>query len=203
MEKDFGDENFFVCPKCGHRWEDTDIEPPDRGSETTTCCPECDEEISVSIEYSWWSVQDSSDFAAKYLNRRGYARSKEDPSWYQLGCYLERFLSGNTDKPAAWNYPDWDKAFDIVNKYFGTPPLTIVLDILNEPHPKDQEGNVYLVGEEPAGEFKGHAGEFAKLSYVWHDGRRWHFEEPVEGHRCEVVGGRRLTYTDEIWTPEE
>ncbi len=121
---DFGDRDWFVCPKCGHKWNDTPSNY-DYSNSPNIYCPECEEEIKdTQVESDMWYTQNSEMFAAAFLKHRGFPGLKgKDTSWYQISCYLDRFLDGAQDECKLWASSGWHDAYLIVLGYFNKPVI--------------------------------------------------------------------------------
>lgn len=120
---DFGERDIAICPNCLHANE---IDPSscDYSDDPEISCKECDFSFDgFSTQQDFWYTQAEVSFATHYLRLRGYEGNPSRGVWYCIGCYMEKFIKGDTERCEIWNKPDWDEAFDIVTKYFGMKPV--------------------------------------------------------------------------------
>lgn len=122
---DFQDNNWFICPKCEHGWED-DPHNNEYSTSPSIYCPNCGTEIrDTRAEQDMWYVQDSEQFAADFLKFRGFTglRPEMNTSWRCLALYIERFLVGNRKEEQVWTSPEFHNAYLIVKEYSGKPVI--------------------------------------------------------------------------------
>jgi len=116
-----GYRNTFVCPRCGHEWEEHLSASDYEDGSDDYCCPECDFEcITIELETDYWYEQNAATFAEQYLRLRGYAGDPK--SWYALSSYLEHFLDGRKEVVKQWKGEQWVEAYEILQEYFDRDP---------------------------------------------------------------------------------
>ncbi len=119
--RNFGEENRFVCPTCGHSWKE-DPSNHDYDERPTIYCPECETELTANAESSMWYVQYEDDFGIQYLKSRGLTNLPEGAQWHSLAYYVHRFLMNDRkESEKLSDIPNFKVSFAIVTEYFDKP----------------------------------------------------------------------------------